>query len=454
MQSSSSAAGAAEPGARVAAVAARHERALLRVARQASLCHDDALDAYQRALEIFVRRVETVDPATELGWLKVVVRHEALAIRRARSESVTGEELDLDAFVPSAERTVEEQIASGERVRRSAEALRALKPDEARALMMKAHGLSYEEIGERNGWSYTKVNRAITEGRRRFMRAYAELESGEGCARFSGVLEALADGRASSAQIVEIRPHLRHCTACRATVRDLHLARGRRALAFSPLLVWLEPLRALFGRATPPVEPTIAAPSPTDLGLQVPRETPLDPVSRAEAIKQDLAGLMHRTNPSDVATGIHIASASGGGRIGALAAVIGLCVSSLGAGTMCVVTGVLPGPLGILREDSPRPRAEPPRRRASKPAARVEPPPVRVAARPTPTATPEPRRERPRRPSPSRDPSQGTRPTSHESPPITPAPATAASEPFTPEVPASPPSPAPAPATGGTEFSP
>ena len=58
---------------RVEGVAARHERTLLRVARQASLCHDDALDAYQRALEIFVRRVETVDPATELAWLKVVV---------------------------------------------------------------------------------------------------------------------------------------------------------------------------------------------------------------------------------------------------------------------------------------------------------------------------------------------------------------------------------------------
>ena len=48
--------------------------------------HDDALDAYQRALEIFVRRVETVDPATEVAWLKVVIRHEAMAIRRARSE--------------------------------------------------------------------------------------------------------------------------------------------------------------------------------------------------------------------------------------------------------------------------------------------------------------------------------------------------------------------------------
>ena len=143
--------------ARVTGVVARHERTLMRVARQASLCHDDALDAYQRALEIFVRRVATVDPETEVAWLKVVVRHEAIAIRRSRSESVTGDDVDLDAFVPTVERSVEEKLVSEERVRRSAEALRALKPDEATALMLKAHGLSYAEIGARQGWSYTNV---------------------------------------------------------------------------------------------------------------------------------------------------------------------------------------------------------------------------------------------------------------------------------------------------------
>ena len=47
--------------------------------------------------------------------------------------------------------------ASGERVRRSAEALRALKPDEAKALMMKAHGLSYAEIAGVTGLSATNV---------------------------------------------------------------------------------------------------------------------------------------------------------------------------------------------------------------------------------------------------------------------------------------------------------
>ena len=73
--------------------------ALLRVANQFSLCHDDALDAYQRALEIYLRRLDTVDPATEGAWLRVVVKHEAMAIRRARLESVDRDDVDLDASV-------------------------------------------------------------------------------------------------------------------------------------------------------------------------------------------------------------------------------------------------------------------------------------------------------------------------------------------------------------------
>ena len=35
--------------------------------------------------------------------------------------------------------------------------MRRLKPDEATALMLKAEGLSYHEIGSRLGWSYTNV---------------------------------------------------------------------------------------------------------------------------------------------------------------------------------------------------------------------------------------------------------------------------------------------------------
>ena len=288
-----------ESRARVTEVVARHERTLLRVARQASLCHDDALDAYQRALEIFVRRVDTVDRATEVAWLKVVVRHEAMAIRRARVESVAGDELDLDAFVPSVERSVEEKLVSEERVRRSAEALRALKPDEAKALMMTAHGLSYAEIGERNGWSYTKVNRAVTEGRRRFINTYNGIEAGEECERFEPIVQALSAGSATTAQVLKIRPHLRHCNACRATVRELHVSRLRRASLFSPAFA-------------------------------------------LTSLKHDIAALFHRAQASDLATGTGLAGAGGGGRVATVGAVLGLCLGGAGVGTVCVVTGNVP----------------------------------------------------------------------------------------------------------------
>src|SRR3954451_4785352 len=143
---------------RVETMVGRHGAALLRVANQFSLCHDDALDAYQRALEIYLRRLDTVEAATEGAWMRVVVKHEAMAIRRGRQESVARDDVDLDDSVPAGLRDVDDQVAGGERVERSVEALRALKPDEAKALMLKAQGLSYHEIGRRFGWTYTKVN--------------------------------------------------------------------------------------------------------------------------------------------------------------------------------------------------------------------------------------------------------------------------------------------------------
>src|SRR5688500_4859180 len=103
----------ADPQQRVAALVGRHGDLLLGVARGYSLCADDAHDAVQRALEIYIRRVESLDPATELAWLKVVVKHEALAVRRGRA-GVAGEEIDLD-LVPAAEqRSVEEGFESNE----------------------------------------------------------------------------------------------------------------------------------------------------------------------------------------------------------------------------------------------------------------------------------------------------------------------------------------------------
>jgi RNA polymerase sigma factor (sigma-70 family) len=471
---------AEDPRARVAAVVQRHERVLLRVARQASLCDDDALDAYQRALEIFVRRVETVEPATEVAWLKVVIRHEAMAIRRARSESVADEELDFDAFLPSAERSVDDQIAASERVRRSAEALRALKPDEAKALMMKAHGLSYEEIGERNGWSYTKVNRAITEGRRRFLAVFEGIESGEECERLAPIVEALALGSATSDQLRAIRPHLRHCAACRAAVRDLHLSRLRRATLFFPgLLLGAAPtvedrLRELAEHApkTQTVEEQLRAllqpgstfdpsvPPPPDPLLPVPAHGGLElPIQWLGTLKRNLSAAAHRAGTSDVAAGVQMAVSAGSGRLATVAAVLGLCLSGAGIGAVCVVTGVVSDPLGLLE----KPQHPAPQHHAKVAAPVRHAKPVVVRATPTPTPTSSPRRPSStrrhaapvKRKAATKDPSQGTTPTSHEHAPISPAPTSSTGqESFAPEASPTRATPAPPPATGGAELGP
>src|SRR4051795_9562662 len=63
---------------------ATQAESLLRTAYRHSLCDDDAHDAYQRGMEIFLRRVSTLDPASVHKWLHVVVKHEAMEVRRGR----------------------------------------------------------------------------------------------------------------------------------------------------------------------------------------------------------------------------------------------------------------------------------------------------------------------------------------------------------------------------------
>lgn len=225
--------------ARVAAMVIRNQETLLRVALQVSLCADDAHDAVQRALETYLTRLPLVDERTELAWLKVVVRNEALTVRRSRSLHVTAEDVDLDAQ-PAPSRDPHERALSTERVGRAAEALRGLKPDEARALLAKSMGLSYQEIGRRFNWSYTKTNRALTEGRARFRRLYDELEDGRECARHAPALAAIAAGEPAHERAPELRVHMRNCAACRAAVRAARGGvRARAAAAVALPLKWL-----------------------------------------------------------------------------------------------------------------------------------------------------------------------------------------------------------------------
>ena len=319
----------AAASARVESVLANHYPTLMRVARRWSGSADDAEDVVQRALEIYLRRLDHVEPATELAWLRVVVRNEALAVRRSRAESIPVDGDDLATRLPSGDVGVDEQVERGERCARSLEALARLKADERTALLLRAEGFSYREIGQRNGWTYTKVNRAITEGRRRFLDVFASIDDGSACEQVAPTLLALVEGNASATDVVELRPHLRHCASCRATVRELQQSRTRRIALYLPFLAGIAPARWLGA----------VADSPADSSSE-----------QTSAARVAAQGLLHRFHGSDVATGVQL-TASGGGRGTALAALLSLCIGG-GAGTYC---------LGYRRPAGPHPSDAPTR---------------------------------------------------------------------------------------------
>lgn len=204
----------------------RESAAMLRVAHRYSYCHDDAAEAYGRALEILLRRAHDLDPQRAGAYLVRVVKHEALAVRRERQRERASDAAALDRQEARHLPGPDERAAGFERVARSAEALRDLKPCEVTALWLQMQGLSYEEIAARQSWSRTKVNRCITEGRRAFLARFAGIESGEECRRWEPVLSALADGEVGARELTDVRAHLRNCTGCRRRLEGIHAARG------------------------------------------------------------------------------------------------------------------------------------------------------------------------------------------------------------------------------------
>lgn len=141
----------------VLTVLGQHADALLRTARKHSLNADDAQDAYQRGLEIFLKHARRLDPQRAHSWLHQVVKHEAMLVRRVRQRDMAPDDIDFDLRESEHVSDPAEALLRLDRVQQSAAALRELKPQEVQALWLKASGHSYEEIGERQGWTRTKV---------------------------------------------------------------------------------------------------------------------------------------------------------------------------------------------------------------------------------------------------------------------------------------------------------
>src|SRR5215203_1786283 len=208
---------------------ARHGAQILATARLYAASPEDAEDACQRGLEILLTKAPSTSEDELIPWLKTVVKHEAFALRRQRDRHspVTDDGELRDR--PATAGVTHEQAERLERLRQGAEALGHLKPHEIRALVLKAEGFSYREICAMTGWSYTKVNRLLTEGRRAFLRRVSGIQRGAECARYEPLLSALADGEASAEDLARLRPHMRTCLSCRAALREFRAVPDRVA---------------------------------------------------------------------------------------------------------------------------------------------------------------------------------------------------------------------------------
>jgi DNA-directed RNA polymerase specialized sigma24 family protein len=222
---------------RVAAdLVARYGEMIMLDAIEFSVSHEDAEDAYQRSLEVLLTKAPTDDPNQLVPWLRVVVRNEAHQIRRTRKrhDSMRGSPDAVDAIEHDG-RTPADTAEAVSRVEMGFEALGRLSRDQMRCLLAHAEGLEYDEIAAATGFSTRKVARCIQHGRAAFARRFDAIAAGSECERMQPLITRVLEADADAA--VELRPHIRHCLACRRRLRDRQRAPRQLAVLLPPALV-------------------------------------------------------------------------------------------------------------------------------------------------------------------------------------------------------------------------
>jgi DNA-directed RNA polymerase specialized sigma24 family protein len=105
------------------------------------------------------QRPSEVVSKESLDLLKTVVKHEAFAVSKASGRAVQSDE--SLAFQTDESAWTDQRAERYEQLRVGAEAMTGLKPQEIRCLLLKAEGLSYQEICETTGFTYTNVSRQV-----------------------------------------------------------------------------------------------------------------------------------------------------------------------------------------------------------------------------------------------------------------------------------------------------
>jgi RNA polymerase sigma factor (sigma-70 family) len=146
---------------------------LLRIAAKHAANREDAEEALQFSFSALIEKYDPAGGSPPLGWLTLTLQRRCWALyREAHLDRSAGQEATPDSAgrsfaaesIPSGDTGPEQLIELVEDARTR---LAALKPAERRTLSLIAAGFSYQEVGQITGFSYTKTNRSLSEGRAR-----------------------------------------------------------------------------------------------------------------------------------------------------------------------------------------------------------------------------------------------------------------------------------------------
>lgn len=148
----------------------RRYNQLLVIAQKNAPTPADAEEALQDSFVAFIKHFDPDGPAPAIAWLILTLKRACWTRWRKGLPQVPAD--DFRDRGSRADRSRVDEVAASsdmaeqiETIQLGREAMAKLKPDQRTALVLLAMGYSYKEIGELNDWTYTKVNRCVSEGR-------------------------------------------------------------------------------------------------------------------------------------------------------------------------------------------------------------------------------------------------------------------------------------------------
>ncbi len=156
-----------------------HYNRLLGIAKGNTPTRADAEEALQEAFVAFISHYNPGSGAPPIAWLTLTLKRMCwakarYAHRELSSHAPDSATDDTDGSWLNATAAAGDMTEQVEQVHDARQALSSLKPDERQALGLLGLGYSYKEICQLTGWSYTKVNRCISEGRAAVRSSHAE----------------------------------------------------------------------------------------------------------------------------------------------------------------------------------------------------------------------------------------------------------------------------------------